>query len=474
MKRKKCIGYDGFDIFYRLSALFAMYLLPVSFFVPYIVHSRMICVFISLACFAWGYASSLLCSRVNNIAKGRKGYALKSDKLRFEFAKAILPLLISIVFSVLVSVIQFGRLDGIYNGIYSGLIMMLVPLNILSAVLGCVLYFYPIGLIANERVSFVGACIIMVSYIFNSFSDVGEGRICLVFLALYVVSSVTALSYANTVRSYSESTVESISKRVKANCLRTTAIFTGISIMCFVVLASLFSGVTVIFKGILANALVRRSHDEYAYEGAELYRQVNKFVYGTERAADSPLFYFYIIFLILVFIGLFLLFFGRIPEVKHFFRRIKEKIINLLQLFCDLFKKRKKESHEYSVTYESYRDHEKKLVRSIRDYSFGNIRVAKSFKSFEYELEKCADEREKLRYSYVTLIGILRKQPLFIKKGDSPSEISAKLCSRAGFENIEKITHVYEECAYSDKAPSKDGTRSAITDICYIIKKYME
>ena len=96
----------------------------------------------------------------------------------------------------------------------------------------------------------------------------------------------------------------------------------------------------------------------------------------------------------------------------------------------------------------------------------------RSYRSFRLALAGKKTEREKLEYSYRTLIGCFREQPMGLFPGDTPREICRKVTEKLSFAEAEAITEAFEAIRYGEKREEKSDYPLMTRKICELVRKY--
>ena len=468
---------DGLDSIARIFCTGSYYIVicSVLFFPVYNAHwSLYLALFLEgAAVFCAGYGIQSAFSRLTGNKRVKNSGAYEPENRYFESTKAVLPALMSSAASLAVSVPFSYFLKREQAGTNAE--WLIIPFFILAAVGGVVVWFYPTGRLASRRSLFVCSCVILAAYILYSFT--GPGAYCqvILFLVFAVFAGISA-SYANITYNYMGDDSLQVNKRVKINCFFVLLRVFGLALLCFILAASVFSGLTVLGRSLLV-LILKTDYDDGTgtfLEGEDFKRQFNYFVYGDYEASDSPMFYFFILFVVLMLAGLAYVLLRHSKDFTDALKRIKEWFLSLWEEILYLLGKMRPRTMNNYADYGGYVDVQRKIEPLINEYNVKQFRIHKSYKKFMGELNSLPTDRDKIVYGYCVLMSVCSRLPLHVKKSDTPRQARAKLECEKNFENIGKITHAFEIAEYACREPEASAGREAIELICGVLKIYLD
>ena len=466
---------DGLDSIARIFCTGSYYIVicSVLFFPVYNAHwSLYLALFLEgAAVFCAGYAIQSAFSRLTGNKRVKNSGAYEPENRYFESTKAVLPALLSAAASLAVSVPFSYFLKREQTGTNAE--WLIIPFFILAAVGGVVVWFYPTGRLASRRNLFVCSCVILATYILYSFT--GLGAYCQVILLLvFAIFAGISVSYANITYNYMGDDSLQVNKSVKINCFYVLLRFFGSAVLCFILAASVFSGLTVLGRSLLVMILRIDYDNGTLLEGEELRREFNYFVYGEYEASDSPMFYFFILFIVLMLVGLAFLLLRHSNSFKDALKRIKKWFLSLWEEILYLLGKMRPRTMNNYADYSDYVDVQRKIEPLINEYNKRQFKIHKSYKKFMGELNSLPTDRDKIVYGYCALMSVCSRLPLYVKKSDTPRQARAKLDGEKNFENMGKITHAFEIAEYACREPEASAGREAIELICGVLKVYLD
>lgn len=161
-------------------------------------------------------------------------------------------------------------------------------------------------------------------------------------------------------------------------------------------------------------------------------------------------------------------------KLRRFFSALLNGVLSLLSfLFTALgiFKGAWWDENDDGKLPEDYKDVEGKQEPGAI-YDSAPLPRHRSYRSFRLALAGKKTEREKLEYSYRTLIGCFREQPMGLFPGDTPREICRKVTEKLSFAEAEAITEAFEAIRYGENTAEKGDYPEMTRKICQLIRKY--
>lgn len=120
----------------------------------------------------------------------------------------------------------------------------------------------------------------------------------------------------------------------------------------------------------------------------------------------------------------------------------------------------------------NYRDEIEMLTvpKAVRRIQFTSKRGKTTLRDFRNQLEKLPFE-EKLTYSYVVMIELLRELNPALAPSCTPEELARKIRMSTSVENIDEITRAVELVSYAERTPSAEASKTALDAITAVIEK---
>lgn len=444
---KKTSFFDLYAVFVRILCIASLYLCICSFFLPFVLTNQngFLAVIVVLGGFWFyllGYLMQYLCSLLFGFKREAASKAYESDVKHFKLFRAVIPMALSLLVVALYSSMLTGIVGNMsIDDSTKNALVLVAPLGAASSIGGCVIWFYPTERVVSEKTAIIGACIIFISYVF--FGTLGiYVRALLILLVLYLFCMAITLSYINMTRNHIGTVVSFINRKSSRYSFFSALIFLSICGACFLVTATIVSGIVVLFRSFLYFILNSgTSNDRGELEQISSTGRYNLFVYGNTNPGKNLAFYFFIIFIICSIAGIIYFALHKNKEFKAFLAKVKEFFSNFFAMIRAIFGARV--DFGYSEVNTSYMDTERrvqsKIISSKRKY-----KIPKTYKSFCDKLESIEDDNEKIIYSYVTLVEVSRAGRNKLKVSDTPREIAKKLKRDEKYKGIESITEVFE------------------------------
>lgn len=474
---KKTSFFDLYGIFIRILCIASLYLCICSFFLPFVLTNEVgfpsiIVLLGGFWFYLLGYLLQYLCSLLFGFKRSAASKAYESDVKHFKLFQAVIPMAISLGAVLIYSSMLKGIVSNIgIDETLKNALVLVAPLGAVSSIGGCVIWFYPTERVVSEKTAIIGACIIFISYVF--FGTLGiYVRTLLIILILYIFCMAITLSYSNMTRNHLGTVVSFINKKSARYSFFSALIFLLVCLACFMVTATITSGIVVLFKSFLFFILNSGTESNRGELGeVSNTGRYNLFVYGNTNPGKSLAFYFFIIFVICAIAGIVYFALRKNKEFKAFLAKVKEFFANFFAMIRAIFGA--KVDFGYDEAPASYMDVERRVQPKIIS-SKKRYKIPKNYKSFCDKLESIEDDNEKIIYSYVTLIEVSRVGVNKLKISDTPREIAKKLKRDSKYNGIEKITEAFEIVEYANEKLDPHSARFCIDTMQNIIRTSIE
>lgn len=468
-------GADMYKVFVRMLCVLFVYLCILSVSLPIIIlmaGDKSAILIIGGAQFMFiGYLLQYAFSLIFNFKRKTASKAYESDVKHFSFAQAFIPMLLCAVivffYSWAADSVSKEINDYYLNNALKGLSM----LGGISAICGCILWFFPTERIVSQKSVIVGSFMIFIPYIVCAVSRFNI-LYYIIILLLYAFCTAVIFQYNNMTRNYCGSVMSFVNKKNRRMGIRTSFVFLLASLPIFLAIATLFSGILVIFKSLLYSFLhMSVESDDVIVDKEAEDKMFNTFVFGNERAQSSLVFYFFVIFLICALILVLYIALRKNRDVKELWARLKKAVIEFLRELFYGFKKGNRYP-EYSEN-ESYVDVERKIMDSggVFDES---IHVPSTYADFYSRLCDMQNDRERVVFCYVTMTHVGKNKISRMKDSDTPREIAQKLMRYMGYQDMDSVAYAYEIVEYSNMEIDHDLAENAIERMVDIIRLSIE
>ncbi len=281
----------------------------------------------------------------------------------------------------------------------------------------------------------------------------------------YMLCAALILNQSCIMRSVSASTVTKLNDRQRFYDMRMTLLwlFGG---AVFGLFAFMFvGGMWYMIKFLIFMILWTIIHAE-AGEHEKITEQVNieDSVFNSSYAVAM------VLEAIIILIGaLLLVIFVRSGAVQAILRAIK----SFFESFIALFMGREPYQSEREINYLD----ETETIAS--DYSASrarqpfvyNGRRRMTYREFCGELNSLKTDEERLTYSYVVMVELLRELNPSLSRTDTPRELAEKIRSSISLDEIDSITDTLELVSYAERSPAPGLSRRALGAVCGVVEK---
>lgn len=360
--------------------------------------------------------------------------------------------------------------------------ILMAAIVLVSAVMGSVIWFYPLERLANVYILLASAAIFFIEFALALVtSQPGSNTITVLGMAfaVYLVCMMIIFNQNSLQQKYRGSVVSVMTPAARMYNLFLVFLLFLCMLAVFAVSYVTLSGLYLLGKIVLIYVMYKffygvtnpeTEYDEYAYlegdEAADLFMK-NAMMDQGDRILLS---YFFAggLTLAAVIVGL------RTGILQKAFRAVKAWLIDFFTTIfigSDIFRS-SFDPNAVGGMY-NYKDEKKKLqTADIGDF----VDLADStdtYKLFLQRLGKLKTYDEQLCYAYVMLIRMYKKMNIPLKLSDTPREMEKKV-SRALTENeIEQITKDFESVHYAEAQKSDAEAAAILNNLCTTIKRYL-
>ena len=94
-----------------------------------------------------------------------------------------------------------------------------------------------------------------------------------------------------------------------------------------------------------------------------------------------------------------------------------------------------------------------------------------TYREFCGELNSLKTDEERLTFSYVVMVELLRELNPSLSRTDTPRELAEKIRSSISLDEIDSITDTLELVSYAERSPAPGLSRRALTAVCGVVEK---
>ena len=480
-----------FDRLYSVIAFLGVYFITTAFVVPALPSSGLV----SLAAFGgvlvlmllgWWLQAGFCAATRSRRASSSRSYEQENKfySTKLAFPVAIVAVVLAVIASRMIDRYLFRRAQEVVGSYYDE--NSIIPLAgacvvFLVVMVGSFVWFFPYDRLLTGRGVFVGAILLMVSFMLYSVTDSNaRGMVAVCFIGYALCAVLAANQYAIT-RSYRGTVVSFLTPRARRyNMLLVLALT-----LAFVAFCGLFYVVAVGIRTLvlLVVAAVLSSTDDsdlgrLARQDPEYQANLNEYIFGSSKPNESLNYWLFILFFLCVGTALVVFLARHTDAMKRMITLVKDWIVSLFELIF-------RPILDYIAPGDgddifcNYLDEEEKLQDAeIREYLAPETERRMTYREFTSELRARHTPEERYRFAYSFFLSQLRSMQMFVKKSDTPREVAERVLVSRNFEDdpdLEKslagITEEYERIEYAD-AGASDGDE-ALEGLCRLIKNNM-
>jgi len=429
-----------------------------------------------LICF--GYFLQAIYGGITKLKREEGGAAYEKGVVYFKAGKAVLPITICAVLSIIPFHVTHAYLKWRYEVgldlIYDSDALMPVVAVLVAFVpmlIGIILWFYPYDRIISSKTIFVFLAAHLLSLLLSMVIP-GFTTFCFIIFLLF------------TLIIFNQSYLIQLMDRAKVGSLTPQMRFYNIALVCMVIAAvsvtlllvvTVVIGVVVLFRILLFFALAAvLGDDATTYQkadkvadaaGGEMFSGIMEFQSNTEVA------FFFTLFCILVCSAvLFFIIIRKVNLIKIIGNFINALFSNIMEFFANLFYFNR--MGRDSVEYFDYTDDERQVDNSsYKRHSVQDFKPRKTYRDFAHRLNSLKSYSEKLGYAYNTLVSFWNSMDFMLNVSDTPREIGEKVKKRSEIKKVDEMTALFERVKYADSDETDDGL---LEEMCGLIRKYYD
>lgn len=482
-----------FNRIFNLVSLIAVAMMMVPFALMLLngtfPQSSLILTAVAIVSTVFGYIVQNAVSKAAHKTASTDGFGSFSEGILegFSLKYAGVPITIFIVLSVPVLFIHNAIMQAMcdagiitYNTIIYAILMAVIFL--VSAIMGCVIWFYPLERLANIYILLASAVIFFIEFALALVtSQPGTNTLTVLgfAFAVYLVCMMIIFNQNSLQQKYRGSVVSVMTPSARMYNLFLVFILFLCLLAVFAVTYVTLSGLYLLGRIVLIYVMYKffygvtnpeSEYDEYSYlegdEAADLFMK-NAMMDEGDRVLLS---YFFAggLTLIAVIVGL------RTGVLQKAFRAAKAWLIDFFTTIfigSDIFRT-SFDPNAVGGMY-NYKDEKKKLqTADISDF----VELADAtdnYKLFLQRLGKLKTYDEQLCYAYVMLVRMYKKMNIPLKLSDTPREVEKKVSRALTQEEIEQITRDFESIHYAEVQKSDAEAAAILNNLCTTIKRYL-
>lgn len=444
-----------------------------------------------------GYAVMYVFAKMTGKVSSEDGYAVqgKDTLAHFHVKHTVIPFLIYAVISALLYFLANSVFQILYDSGHMEYITEIYGIEValiffFAAVLGCVVWFYPMERLTNITVLMTVGVIFYAEMFFATlivaplfsmgFSVLEHPTVTGVIGPPFVIFTLCLLvvfNQSNMQRKFRGSVVAVITPSARMYNLFIVAMLLGILVIAVALMYVVISGISIIlyaiFFVIAYKLFYGKTQDPYSLDADYVDSDAVSGEFQC-RVMSPENQYLLALFFLLALAAAAVVVLAKTGKLKELILKIKTWFLDLLYSFrigLDIFKNApdgRGESEMYN-----YKD-EKKLLQNaaIKDY-IGMAEDTDSYKAFMQRLGKLKSYDEQLCYAYAVLLIMYKRINISLKYSDTPREVEGKVMRSIPNAEIEKITSDFEKIRYAEQQVSDAEAGAILNHICSVIKRYM-
>jgi len=445
----------------------------------------------------FGYAAMYIFAKMTGKVNSEDGYAVpgKDTLTHFHVKHTIIPFALFAGISILLFFLASAVFQVLYNTGHMEYISEVYSIEVsliffFSAVLGCVVWFYPMERLTNTTVLITAGVIFYAEMFFATLIvaplfEMGFGVLTHPTVTgligppfiFFTVCILVIFNQSNMQRKFRGSVVAVITPSARVYNLFIIAMVLLILIAAVGLMYVVIGGISIIlyaiFFVIAYKLFYGKTQDPYELNADYVDSEA---VSGEfQRKVMSPENqYLLALFFLIALTAVALVILAKTGKLKELIIRIKNWFRDLLESFrigFDIFKNAPDGMGETEMY--NYKD-EKKLLQNaaVRDY-IGMAEDTDSYKAFTQRLGKLKSYDAQLCYAYAVLLVMYKRINISLKYSDTPREVEGKVRRSIPSSEIEKITSDFERIRYAEIEVSDEEAGVILQNICGVIKRYM-
>lgn len=446
-----------------------------------------------LGFFVQSIFSKMIGKRASNDGYADHGAGIISG---FSIGHAIIPI---IIFAI-TAIIMFAPVDSYFENLYLTRHMeyyspvygiFVSALFFVAAVLGCVIWFYPMERLTNITVLVTASVLfyaevffatLLVAPLFSTgLSVLSSSTVTSIIGVPFVIFTVCLLivfSQNNLQRKFRGSVVTVITPSARMyNLFLVFCIILILVVMCllvYVILSGLYIiGYSIVFL-IAYRLFYNKQAQENGYFEAEYFASEQGEVIRNNNAMTPENQYLLAIFFLLILTAAALFLLARTGYLKKIIQRVRTWFLDLIHSFLvgrDIFKNATDKTPSEEIY--NYKDEKKRLQNAaVKDFE-DLANQTDTYRMFMSRLSRLKSYDEQLCYAYAVLLKMYKKINITLKTSDTPREVEAKVTRSVTEQEICRITDDFERIRYAEEEVSDAEASSILTNICDVVKRYM-
>lgn len=451
----------------------------------------------SVAATFFGYFIQSVFAKMTGKVSSHDGYVVdgKNTLLHFHVKHAVIPITIYILISIPLFLLSNAVFQILYDNGQMEYISVVYGLSVallflFSAIIGCVIWFYPIERLTNINI-LIGAGVLFYAEMFFAtlivaplfsmgFGVLTHPTVTTVIGPPFIIFTICILvifNQNNMQRKFRGSVVSVITPSARMYNLFLVFMLLLILVLMVLLVYIVISAISLILYAIVFvfayQIFYNKPVDEYDYNADYVDSEAvsNNFQRNVMSPENQYLLAVFFL-LILSVAAIFLL--ASTGRLRLIIERIRTWFRDLLDSFLigrDIFKNAG--DRELSDEIYNYKDEKKQLQNaSIRDYR-NLAEQTDTYKLFMLRLGRLKSYDEQLCYAYAVLLKMYKKINISLKTSDTPREVENKVRRSLTPEEIRKITDDFERIRYAEEEVSDIEATSILNNICAVIKRYM-
>ncbi len=467
----------------------AMFTVPLSIllFGALFPYSTIIMPVFSVLFTVMGYTLMNLYARIIHKRASEDGFGLVSEgvfngfRLKYCAPVALLLLILTLPASMLFDYIMRSlMLNAVIFDYTSFNQIEFAVVFFTSALIGTVIWFYPVQKLSNIHVLIGGSCIYIIETFMAFFisKSFGAGFSVLNLALPFVVFNICLLlifNQSNLQKQYKSTIVSEISPYARLYnfylVIVVILIFIVVCALVYVVLSGLsmilFSVIYVLLKTALRNS-AEGEIVEYEYVDSD--EAMADFQKDVLKNGGAPMLN---AFWALAAVAAFMIIVIKTGLLKKWFTAVRQWLYDAFYTVIvgiDLMRAADSGEDEADAEY-NYKDEKKRLQKSlVRDYD-KMADETDTYKQFMTRLSRLKNYDEQLSYAYKVLLKTYKKMNVALKQSDTPREVEGKVVRVMTTDTINKITSDFERIKYAEITPNEREAAAVLENICGEIKR---
>lgn len=444
-----------------------------------------------------GYLIQAVFARMTGSVASRDGYSVEGKRtlLHFHVKYAAVPIALYLVIASALYFLSNAIFQILYSNGYMEYISVVYGLSValiflFSAMIGCVIWFYPIDRLTNVNVIIAAGVLFYAEMFFVTliiaplfsmgFSVLTHPTVSLTIvppLVIFTICILVIFNQNNIQRKFRGSVVSVITPSARMYNLFLVFLLILVIILTSLLVYVVISGVALILYAIVFvfayQIFYNKPVDEYSYHAD--YVDSDAVSKNFQRNVMSPENQYLLAMLFLLVLSAAALFFlaktGRLQQTIAKLRTWFRDLLDSFLIGREIFKNA--DDHDSSTEIYNYKDEKKQLQNaSIGDYR-ELADQTDTYRLFMLRLGRLKSYNEQLCYAYAVLLKMYKKININLKSSDTPREVESKVRRALTPEEIRKITDDFERIRYAEEEVPDAEATAILNNICAVIKRYM-